>query len=113
MNPPTTSLCLICPWCDTPQLLTACERAFGDYIPHAAVNDITSVEDAVHYWEERHEAQAEARRRAQEHWSVAHPANVTVLRGQRHAVDVALQDWLADHAKDARAGDADQDGVPF
>ena len=41
------------------ELLTACEKEFGVPMPHAALNDVASLDDAVRYWETRVEEIAE------------------------------------------------------
>ena len=60
-------------------------------MPHAALNDVKSVEDAVRYWEGRLEAAAEAEAAAARHFTVSHPPNLTIVqRG-------GLGDWLDQH----------------
>ena len=75
------------------QLLTACERAFGVQIPHTALTEIRSVEDAARYWEQRSEMLAEAQQREQQHWTRAHPSNVKVLKAD--PTEESLQEWLS------------------
>jgi len=60
------------------EVLTACEREFGLVMPHAALNDVRSVDDAVSYWEGRLSEIAAAEAAAAQHFTVAHPPNVVI-----------------------------------
>ena len=75
-------------------------------MPHGALNDIHSVEDAARYWELRHEALAAERVAVETHWTHAHPANVSVLRGaSRLDVDAEVHSWLREHADEQAANE--------
>ena len=64
-------------------------------IPHVALTDIRTVEDAASYWEGRLAAVAEAKQREDQHWTRVHPSNVQVLIGDsRGATEEALREWL-------------------
>ena len=73
------------------ELLTACEKEFGVPMPHAALNDVASLDDAVRYWETRVEEIAEAERAAEKHFTRAHPSNVLIAGPGRAEL---LQEWL-------------------
>ena len=72
-------------------------------MPHAALNDVKSMDDIVRYWEARHEAAAEASAAAAQHFTVAHPSNVFIAGKGRGP---ELLEWLEEHG---RRGDLDDD----
>lgn len=77
------------------ELLVACEREFGLRIPHAAMSNIQTVEDAASYWEHRLESVRLAEEAAAAHWTQTHLPNVTVIRdANRLDREVKLQEWL-------------------
>ena len=81
-------------------LLTACEREFGLVMPHAALNDVASVDDVVRYFEARLDAAADAEAAAARHFSVAHPSNV-VIGGKGRKGE--LRRWMRKNAKTPKA----------
>lgn len=63
-------------------LLTACEVEFGIRMPHAALNQVSTVEDAAQWWEERLAAE-EARLAAEaQHYTNVSLPNLLII-GQR------------------------------
>jgi hypothetical protein len=95
------------------QILTACEREFGVVMPHAALNDVSTVDDAVRYWEARLQSITEEQERAARHYTVVHPPNVVIGGKGRGAI---IDEWRAKYARpheiddsDGRALDGDDD----
>ena len=76
------------------QLLTACEKEFGLVMPHGALNEVKSVDDAVSYWERRLAAVEEERIAAAKHYTVQHPPNVVIGGKGRGAV---IREWQQQH----------------
>ena len=77
-----------------PQLLTACEREFGLAMPHVALDEVKSIDDAVSYWEARFVSIQEAEEAAKKHYTVAAPPNVFIAGAGRGD---ALREWLQQH----------------
>ena len=67
-------------------------------MPHVALNEVVTVQDVADYWAARLEAEAEVRRKEEEHWTRKHPSNVTIADARTDELD----DWLATHGQSPR-----------
>ena len=63
-------------------------------MPHGALNEVKSVDDAVSYWERRLAAVEEERIAAAKHYTVQHPPNVVIGGKGRGAV---IREWQQQH----------------
>ena len=78
------------------------EREFGVVMPHGALNEVKSVDDAVGYWERRLAAVEEERIAAAKHYTVQHPPNVVIGGKGRGGV---MREWWQQHAINPHARD--------
>lgn len=65
-------------------------------MPHTALHGITTVEDAVHYWEGRLEEEADTRLGEEQHFTQDHPPNVQIAGPGRADV---LRKWLREQRR--------------
>ena len=66
-------------------------------MPHAALNGIHTVEDAMSYWEGRLAVEAEASEAAANHWTHVHPPNVFVENFGPAKGPRKLRQWMEKH----------------
>ena len=89
-------------------LLTACEAEFGMRMPHAALNRVSTVEDAAQWWEERLAAEeARIAAEAQHYTNVSLPNLVIMGQGEKEKV----RDFIERHSRRGGAAAAEPDAI--
>ena len=85
------------------ELLTACEEEFGMRMPHTALNEVQTIDDAARWWAAKIAMVAEAQEKDAQHFTKAQLPNLNFFgKGQQ----TGLKTWIATYKNsEAVAGD--------